>query len=193
MRYLLILMLLASCGKPTVESVGIITGEKGKDGTSCSVSEVTSEEDDLVIGARLFCTDGSSTIVLNGQDGSNGAPGGQGIQGEPGTSCSIAEEEDRAIVSCPGSEPVVITDGQDGAIGPAGQNGSAGHDGEDGQDGEDGNDGAPGVAGQNGTNGTNGTNASGCTLVFKSNNGGNGKKYTLTCNGLAVTFTADKD
>ena len=181
MRYLLILMFLASCGKPTIESVGVITGEKGKDGTSCSVSEVTSEEDNLVIGARLFCTDGSSTIVLNGKDGSNGAPGAEGVQGEPGISCSITEGKDSATVSCPGSDPVVITDGQDGAIGPAGPAGPAGQNGQDGDDGED------------GQNGTNGTNASGCTLVFKSNNGGNGKKYTLTCNGLAVTFTADKD
>ena len=70
------LFFLVSCG-PAKESATIYQGKDGKDGTSCSVSEALSDEND-VIGALISCGDGSSQIVLNGNDGQNGAAGADG-------------------------------------------------------------------------------------------------------------------
>lgn len=69
-----------------------IQGEKGDKGDSCTVLQA-------VNGAVISCQDGTSVLVLNGQDGANGR---DGVDGQDGR------------------------DGQDGAQGPAGPQGPQG-------------------------------------------------------------------
>jgi len=156
---LLSLLVLISCGVDR-ETVSVINGTDGKDGSSCSVSEALDDTNTLVVGALITCTDGSSQIVLNGNDGQNGAAGANGIQGEPGNSCSIsrASGADHVKIDCGESIEFV-------------------YDGADGENGEDGEDGAPGL------------NANGCTLQWVANQGGHGNKYRLTCGSVSTTFT----
>jgi hypothetical protein len=167
------LFFLVSCG-PAKESATIYQGKDGKDGsdgrngTSCSVSEALSDENE-VIGALISCGDGSSQIVLNGSDGQNGADGADGINGLPGNSCSISRESGKTFVTVTcGETSQVVFDGQDGL------------DGEDGTDGEDGATGAQGPAG---------INANGCTLTFIGNQGNKGNKYQITCGSTSAIFT----
>lgn len=162
-------LLLASC-TPKVEVVEIYQGPPG---TSCSVApEVVSNEQyeslsEVVIGARISCTDGSFSIIYNGEAGSTGATGSQGPQGIPGIdgddgqSCSAYRSHffDGVWLSCPNQWPVLIADGEDGRDGAScssvrqsnrvkitcgsGHNQSVSYvyDGEAGEDGKDGKDG----------------------------------------------------
>lgn len=67
---LLFIMFLAGCSGPE-------DGNNGKNGSSCSVQSA-------VNGAVIFCTDGSSSLITNGQDGVDGAPGATGPTGSSG-------------------------------------------------------------------------------------------------------------
>jgi hypothetical protein len=169
---LIMVLMIVGCGKQTksitLEGRDGRDGVDGKDGSSCSVSRAYDESGFLSIGVKVSCTDGSSELVLNGTNGQNGTPGARGLQGEPGNSCSISRGHSQNFVTiqCPNNDPVVVQDGANG------------QDGEDGADGEDGGD---------------SIQSDGCTLEFAPNEGNNGRKYTLTCGDLSVTFTADKD
>lgn len=172
MKFLILTMILAmtvGCGKQTKTiTIEGKDGKDGVDGSSCSVSRAFDESGLLSIGVRVSCTDGSSELVLNGADGVNGTNGADGLQGEPGNSCSISRgsSQNFVTIACPDNDPVIVTDGQDGT------------DGSDGQD---------------GTDGTDGIDSQGCSLVFSPNQGSNGRKYTLTCGSVSITFTAGRN
>lgn len=137
--------LLAGCS-PKVEEVQIIKGDDGKngrDGISCSVApEVANDNEEQisqVIGARISCTDGSYSVVLNGQNGTNGTnglngqDGAQGIQGPVGQTGAAAQACQvyrvsflkTTFLSCPGQWPVAIYDGKDGKDGEDGKDGAS--------------------------------------------------------------------
>lgn len=72
-----------------------------------------------------------------------GDPGTQGPQGDPGEDgtdavpCAVADNGDGTMtITCPGNDPVTVSNGADGA---------------DGEDGDDGQNGAPGADGEDGT------------------------------------------
>lgn len=109
-KILALLLFVAACGKDT-QSISL----SARHGSSCSVSEAKDLSGELVIGARIVCTDGSSTVLLNGADGNNGE---QGIRGERGNSCSVTREANATLVTITcGENSVVINDGADGANG----------------------------------------------------------------------------
>jgi hypothetical protein len=111
-----LVLLIVACA-PSREVVQIF---KGDPGTSCSVSPELSE--DVVVGARVSCTDGTFAIILNGEQGLQGVPGAQGIQGvqgpvgATGPSCQAYRSLFLSGVwlSCPSQLPVFIADGEDG-------------------------------------------------------------------------------
>jgi hypothetical protein len=109
-KILALLLFVAACGKDT-QSISL----SARHGSSCTVSPALDESEELIIGARIVCTDGSSTVLLNGADGKNGQ---EGIQGEPGSSCSVTREAGakHSTISCPGSDPVLVHDGQDAEV-----------------------------------------------------------------------------
>jgi hypothetical protein len=76
MRLLLIMLFVVSCGRGDKGRTGNSgrNGVDGKDGSSCHVESLEN-------GARLYCDDGSQSVVYNGEDGSQGE---QGVQGETG-------------------------------------------------------------------------------------------------------------
>ncbi len=160
-----ILMLISACS-PDRQVVRIINGNNGANGTSCSVSNYSLE--DQTLGALIQCGDGSSAIVLNGTSGSQGiagaqgetgADGAQGIAGNNGGSCSLSRGENESFVtiSCPDSAPQFVHDGL------------AGTNGEDGAQGQ---------------TGATGTNALGCTLTYIGSN-----HYQLTCGSTTANFS----
>lgn len=188
-KYLLLaasMALIVGCSL-SKEVVDIYKGDPGKDGTSCSVAQEMSEgESQMVIGARISCTDGSFSVIYNGQNGSQGIQGiqgNQGVQGPVGQTGAAAEacQAYRSILfngvwlSCPGQFPVLISDGRDGRNGRDGDDGASCSSTRDNAhdrvritcgntvtyvyDGEDGKD------GKNGTNGTNGSNGKSCTVT----------------------------
>jgi hypothetical protein len=182
MKNLLVLLsvLLAVGCSPDRQVVEIVNGANGRDGTSCSVSDYTlfSEESNQTLGAMISCTDGSSALILNGQDGKDGINGldgldgengidgvngidGQdgkdGLNGEDGKSCSVKRKKNSnyATIKC-GKKSVKVYDGTDGTNGQDGTDGTNGQDGTDGTNGQDGTD---------GTNGQDGTNGAGLSLT----------------------------
>jgi hypothetical protein len=117
-------LVFISCS-PAREVVQIFKGEPGKDGTSCSVSAELDEESFAVVGARISCTDGSSSVVLNGAQGPQGVQGPQGAQGiqgpvgqtgPAGASCQAYRSLffSGVYLACPNQFPVFIHDGEDG-------------------------------------------------------------------------------
>jgi len=158
----------------------------------------------MILTMTVGCGKQTKSITIDGKDGKDG------IDGKDGSSCSVARAYDDSgllsigvRVSCTdGSSELVLngSNGQNGATGAQGIQGEPGNscsisrgnsqnfvtiqcpnndpvvvqDGADGEDGED------------------AIESDGCTLEFDPNQGGNGRKYTLTCGNLSVTFTADK-
>jgi hypothetical protein len=126
--YLMVMIAaLVGCG-PDREVVQVYKGDPGQNGTSCSVGPALDEETFSVIGAKISCTDGSSSLVLNGAQGPQGVQGPQGQQGiqgpvgqtgAAGASCQAY----RSILfsgvwlACPNQFPVLIKDGEDGEDG----------------------------------------------------------------------------
>lgn len=161
-------LLVAGCSVSR-EVVQVYKGDPGKDGTSCSVAPALDEESEAVLGAEISCTDGSSSLILNGAQGLQGVQGPKGdtgVQGPVGQTgpAAAACQAYRipfvgAFLQCPHQLPVLIKDGRDG---------------EDGRDGKDGkscsvrqlSNGVRVTCGNdvayvyNGTNGTNGTSCS---------------------------------
>jgi len=112
-------------------------GKDGKDGTSCSVASEFDEEENIV-GARISCTDGSFSIVYNGEQGQQGIEGAQGDKGEQGiegiagiqgpqgiagVSCQAYESVPFTGVwlACPDQSPILISNGKDGENGKDGK------------------------------------------------------------------------
>jgi len=122
-KYLVGLFCLAILGcSPAREVVQVI---KGDPGTSCSVADLNSfnEEDSLVasgpvVGAKITCTDGTSSIILNGATGATGATGAAG------TSCTVSRPHhaDYVSITC-GSVTNKLYDGEDGRNGRDGEDG----------------------------------------------------------------------
>jgi hypothetical protein len=82
MKLFLTMLLVVSCGRGPAGKTGKsglngADGKNGVDGSSCHVEFV-------VNGARIFCDDGSQSVVYNGQDGADGANGTDGIDGVDG-------------------------------------------------------------------------------------------------------------
>lgn len=78
MKLFLIMLLLVSCGRGPAGKAGK-NGLNGADGSSCHVEPLEN-------GARLFCDDGSQSVVYNGEDGSQGENGVDGTDGQNGIS-----------------------------------------------------------------------------------------------------------
>jgi hypothetical protein len=189
---LITLMVLASCGNPKVENVGVIAGADGEDGTNghSLVSESVSAEECENGGSRLdifLDVDDSldksegdlfqnSLIACNGEQGIQGLVGPEGEQGEVGP---------RGLRGPRGPIGPQGLIGETGAVGPRGDTGSIGSPGPIGPQG------LQGIQGIQGIQGAAGLPASSCSLVFKPNQGRNGRKYTLTCGNVSITFTAD--
>jgi hypothetical protein len=156
------------CG-PDREVVQIYKGDPGKDGTSCTVAPELDTETSSVLGAKISCTDGSYSIVYNGEKGDQGIQGpqgNQGIQGPqglPGLNAQPCQAYRLSFLSttflaCPGQWPVAIFDGRDGKDGEScsstrqssqkrvkitcGNAVTYVYDGEDGKNGKDGKDGS---------------------------------------------------
>ncbi len=165
---LLSLILLAACGKK--ETVSIINGKDGKDGANghSLVSQYVDASECLDGGTRL-------DIALDLND-----------------SLSIDEGDlyQGSLIACNGEQGIT---GEMGEIGPQGFVGETGEIGPQGLPGEIGPIGPSGSQGIQGLQGPAGLPASSCTLVFKANNGNNGKKYTLTCGSTSVIITADNN
>lgn len=185
----LCLLLLVGCSDESLEAV--ITAKDGKDGTSCSVApEYAANESEemaqseIAIGARISCTDGSYSVILNGQTGAQGIQGVSGIQGPQGQAGKSCQAYRSILFSgvwlaCPNQLPALISDGRDGEDGTSctstrqtgrvkiqcGHTTSYVYDGQKGQ---------TGATGQSGTNGTS------CTAV-QASGGAN-----VTCGGSTV-------
>jgi len=137
--FLLLTLFVVSCKESAYFTKGLdgADGADGKDGTSCSVSTEFDSESEAVIGARISCTDGSESIVYNGQNGAQGIQGPQGSQGiqgpvgqtgPAGASCQAYRSIffDGVWLACPHQFPVLISDGRDGEDGRDGRNGRDG-------------------------------------------------------------------
>lgn len=70
-------------GAPGVQGPQGETGANGNDGSSCSVTE------NMIGGAIISCTDGTSAVVLDGQDGASGRDGLDGKDGKDGMDASL--------------------------------------------------------------------------------------------------------
>lgn len=114
-KYLIVLAVGILGCSPAREVVQVLQGVPGQDGSSCSVSDYYGESE-VKLGALISCTDGSSSLILNGE---RGATGVQGVAGEDGRSCSVSRSRhsDYATISCPGSQSVRVYDGEDGRDG----------------------------------------------------------------------------
>lgn len=175
---------------PDREVVEVYKGDKGDPGTSCSVVPEVSEED-VVVGARISCTDGSFSIVLNGEKGDQGVQGpkgDQGVQGPvgqtgpAGASCQAYKSFlfDGVWLACPNQLPVFIADGEDGKDGKDGKSCSVSQQ----------NNGAKITCGNSVAfvyNGTNGTNGTSCTV---SNVSGGAK---ITCGNTSQIIYDGED
>ena len=136
---------------PSREVVDVINGKDGavgapgvdgKNGNSCSVSDYLGEDLEL-LGAKIFCTDGSFSYILNGSQGAQGIQGEVGPQGEigpQGESCSVNRpcNGNYVTVTC-GESSARLYDGENGERGERGEVGLPGKNGKDGKDGKDGN------------------------------------------------------
>lgn len=194
--------LLAGC-TPKTELVEIY---KGDPGTSCSVSQLFSEENQLA-GAKVSCTDGTSALILNGETGAQGiqgltgatgAQGAQGVAGANGQNCSVYRPHNANYVK------VVCANGEQRIY--DGEDGKDGKNGKDGKDGDDckvasmsssqlpptggvkitcGNNSAYVKNGTNGINGAQGQPGQNCTATKS------GKTVTIACPGSPSVTVQD--
>jgi len=81
-------------------------GTDGQNGSSCSVSDNGNGT------ATISCQDGTSYIVHNGEDGSDGINGADGINGQDGqngSSCSVSDNGSGSItITCPDGTTATI-------------------------------------------------------------------------------------
>ncbi len=104
--------------------VGGCDNFKGQDGNSCSFSK---EVDRTIVN----CTDGSSTVIMDGAKGSSGLDGEDGQDST--SSCSVTKVLNVTTVSCTNGTTATVVDGQDGddstIPGPSGHPGPIGSTG----------------------------------------------------------------
>lgn len=129
-KLLIIGLLLVGCSKErtletTITAKDGLNGSSGRDGTSCSVFDYI--VDDVKLGAKIFCTDGSYSFILNGVNGES-IIGPQGESGKDGQSCTVEKVNTTTTVTC-GDFQSQIEDGQSivGPAGPPGENGQNGN------------------------------------------------------------------
>jgi hypothetical protein len=124
---ILAFLTLSACSSRYVEVTAKngLDGSPGKDGSSCSVSNLT--EGESVIGALISCTDGSWSQIFNGAVGATGAVGETGAAG---TSCTVHRgcEDNFVTITC-GEYTASVYDGESGPTGPQGNSGSNGENG----------------------------------------------------------------
>ncbi len=131
-------------------------------------------------------------IGPRGEAGPQGDTGPQGGQGEPGQPCTAEIGGDDYTITCPGSDPITIRDGNDGAEGPMGPQGGQGEPGQPctaemgggdytitcpGSDPITIRDGIDGAEGPMGPQGGQGEPGQPCTAEI------GGDDYTITCPG----------
>ena len=92
-------------------------GENGTNGTngtndSCGSSSCTAVAVDN--GYKIVCGGDSVGVVLNGEDGQDGAKGDTGVAG---TSCSAEEDSDGVKITCTDGKSVTLKNGADGKDG----------------------------------------------------------------------------
>ncbi len=208
MRYLLITLLLVSCGKDGKNGRSGIDGKDGLNGHSltsqiniasvleCSTGgqrldiyldmndNFSTDEYDLYLNSLVAC---NGVDGIDGEDGVNGAVGLQGERGEQGP---------------PGLEGKVGPQGLDGMQGPQGIHGiqgAVGERGEVGPRGLQGNEGANGANGLDGKDGSSGavissyvssncTSISGTNLFVKPNSSNSAVYSTGTCSGSSKLY-----
>ena len=180
LKYLLIALLLASCGKK--ETLEVINGTNGSNGHSL-VSELNEANECIDGGTRLdifldiddnlSASEGdlfqTSLIACNGEQGETGRRGLRGFRGYQGEEGAMGEVGPQGLI------------GETGAIGPQGIQGSQGVAGPTGPQ---------GPQGLQGVKGDSGLPAQSCTLSHEPNQGGNGNKWRLTCGDESVVFQA---
>lgn len=90
----------------------------GTNGSSCTVANEFDADNLEIVGARISCTDGSFSIILNGLDGRDGVDG-IGIDGSDGKPCSVSRESGNNFVTinCPDNSTVQLFDGENGSDG----------------------------------------------------------------------------
>ncbi len=90
-------------------TVPLPEGPQGEPGTSCTATENGD-------GSRtIACEDGTSIVIRDGTDGTDGE---DGSDGEDGTSCTVTDNGDGTkTVSCEDGTSVVVADGIDGEDG----------------------------------------------------------------------------
>lgn len=123
-KYLFILSFLvlsSNCGNGTTgPSVGPVgpQGPAGVNGQPCTVTEESG-------GALITCSDGTTAFIANGSSGATGAqgppgdPGSQGPAGNNGTSCSVSQQSQGALITCTDGTSALIlngTNGQNGTV-----------------------------------------------------------------------------
>jgi len=75
----------------------------------------------------------------DGRDGRDGQPGADGRDGRDGAACLAVNNGDGSYtITCPGSEPITVRNGENGMNGQNGMNGMDGMNGMNGQNGMDG-------------------------------------------------------
>ncbi len=206
MRYLLITLLLVSCGKDGKNGRSGLDGKDGVNGHSltsqinnASVVECSTGGQRLDIYLDMndnFFTDEqdlylNSLVACNGVDGVDGDDGQNGADGRDG---AVGLQGERGEVGPPGLEGKVGPQGLDGMQGPQGIHGIQGAVGERGEVGSMGLQGEKGDNGANGVDGRSGavissyvsancTPISGTNLFVKPNSSNSAIYSTDNCSG----------
>jgi uncharacterized protein (TIGR02145 family) len=139
------------------EWLASLKGDKGEDGTNCSVSKSGSV-------TTIDCGNGNTATISDGASGTNGKSAYElanteltleawlaslkGANGSNGTNCSVSKSGSTTTIDCGGGNTATITDGAPGSSGSQGPKGDPGSSGSKGADGvgcsvqSDGNGGA---------------------------------------------------
>lgn len=134
-----------------------LKGDKGEDGTNCSVSKSGSV-------TTIDCGNGNTATISDGASGTNGKSAYElanteltleawlaslkGANGSNGTNCSVSKSGSTTTIDCGGGNTATIMDGAPGSSGSQGPKGDPGSSGSKGADGvgcsvqSDGNGGA---------------------------------------------------
>jgi hypothetical protein len=88
---LILILLLSACAKPKNGAIGP-KGDTGAPGSSCSVSQA-------INGALITCSDGTSTLIVNGTNGVDGLPGIDGSAGPQGPAGAPAVPSAYSVVA----------------------------------------------------------------------------------------------
>ncbi len=102
-------LLVSLLGMAACEGPSGPAGEDGADGTGCTA---TTNQDGTI---TITCGENSVTLT-NGQNGA---------AGEDGRPCTATAGEGTVTITCPGADPVVVSDGTDGTNGTNGTDGQS--------------------------------------------------------------------